>query len=106
MPKRAGNLNANLKSEMSNSEQIASSRSGTILLRWKLSYSFGKELPGSIGGVYVLLLGNAFLLVVFLDISLDRFLFLHDAYEACNLPSAAIADATAATEICRRGDYK
>ncbi len=53
-----------------------------------------------------LLLGNAFLLVVFLDISLGRFLFLHDANEACNLPSDAIADATAATEICRRGDHE
>jgi hypothetical protein len=58
------------------------------------------------GGSMNLLLGNAFLLVVFLDISLGRFLFLHDANEACNLPSDAIADATAATEICRRGDHE
>jgi hypothetical protein len=34
------------------------------------------------------------------------FLFLHDANEACNLPSNAIADAAAATAICRRGDHK
>ena len=58
------------------------------------------------GGFYVLLLGNAFLLVVLLDISLDRFLFLHDANQAYNLPSNAIADAAAATAICRRGDHK
>ena len=55
---------------------------------------------------YALLLGDVFLLVVFLDISVDRFLFLHDANETCNLPSNAIADAVAATTICRWRDHK
>jgi hypothetical protein len=53
------------------------------------------------GGFNVL--GNAVLLVVFLDISLGHLLFFHDANEACNLPSNAIADAAAATAIRRRG---
>jgi hypothetical protein len=35
--------------------------------------------------LYALLLGDVFLLVVFLDISLDSFLFLHNADEADNL---------------------
>jgi hypothetical protein len=47
----------------------------------EISCSFGKEASKSHRGFYVLLLGNAFLLVGFLDISLDRFLFLHDASE-------------------------
>jgi hypothetical protein len=56
------------------------------------------------GGSDYVLLGNAWVLVVFLDIPLDAVLFLHDANEAVNLPPNAIAFATLAKEICRRGD--
>jgi len=42
-------------------------------------------------GFYVLLLGNAFLSVVFLGTSLGRFLFVYDANNACNLgPNALV----------------
>jgi hypothetical protein len=95
-----------LKTEMSNSDQIPDSRSETMALGRKVACSLGKEASTPHRGFNVLLLGNAFLLVVFLDTSLGRFLFLHDANEACNLPSNAIADATAAKEICRRGDHE
>jgi hypothetical protein len=46
------------------------------------------------------LLGNAWILVVFLGLSLDRVLFLHDADEASYLPANAIASAASAKEIC------
>jgi hypothetical protein len=51
---------------------------------------------------YVLLLGNAWVLVDFLDLPLDLVLFLHDAGEADYLPANAIASAAPAKEICRR----
>src|ERR1017187_3379124 len=58
------------------------------------------------GGTCVLLLGNACVLVVCLDIHLDIVLFLSHAGEEDYLPANAIASATAAKEICRRGDHK
>jgi hypothetical protein len=54
---------------------------------------------------YVLLLGNARVLVDFLDLPLDLILFLYDASEADYLPANAIAAATPTKEICRRGDH-
>jgi hypothetical protein len=51
-------------------------------------------------------LGNALVLVVFLDRHLDGVLFLHDAGEANYVPANAIAPAAPAKEICRRGDHK
>jgi hypothetical protein len=54
---------------------------------------------------YVLFLGNALVLVVFLDPSLCLVLFLHDAHEPVYLPGNAIASATAEKEICRWGDH-
>jgi hypothetical protein len=51
-------------------------------------------------------LGNALVLVVFLDPALDVVLFLHDAGEADYLPGNAIAFAGPEKEICRRGDHK
>ena len=55
---------------------------------------------------YVLLLGNAWILVVFLDRSLDIVLFLPDAGEADLLPANAISSANPAKEICRWGDHE
>ena len=55
---------------------------------------------------YALLLGNALVLVVFLDPPLDGVLFLHDAGEADYLPANAIASTAPAKEVCRRGDHK
>ena len=55
---------------------------------------------------YVLLLGNALVLVVFLDTALDVVLFFHDAGEADYLPGNAIAFGGLEKEICRRGDHK
>jgi hypothetical protein len=55
---------------------------------------------------YVLLLGNALVLVVFLGVPMDAVFFLHDADEAVYLPANAIASAAPAKEICRRGDHK
>ena len=55
---------------------------------------------------YVLLLGNALVLVVFLDPSLDVVLFLHDAGEAGYLSANAIASAAPAKEICRWGNHE
>jgi hypothetical protein len=51
-------------------------------------------------------LGNALVLVAFLDVALDLVLFLHDAGEADYLPANAIASAAPAKEICGRGDHK
>jgi hypothetical protein len=50
--------------------------------------------------------GNALVLVVFLDTALDVVLFLHDADEADYLSGNAIAFAGPEKEICRRGDHK
>src|SRR5208282_3727033 len=52
------------------------------------------------------ILGNAWVLVGFLDLPLDLVLFLHDAGEAGYLPANAIAFAAPAKAICRRGDHK
>ena len=52
------------------------------------------------------LLGNALVLVVFLDSSLGLVLFLHDTGETDRLPANAIASAAPAKEICSRGDHK
>jgi len=51
---------------------------------------------------HVLLLGNARVLVGFLDLPLDHVLFLHDANEASHLPANAITSSAASKEICRR----
>jgi hypothetical protein len=51
-------------------------------------------------------LGNAWILVDFLDLSLDLVLFLHDAGEADLLPANAISSAAPAKEICRWGDHE
>jgi hypothetical protein len=53
---------------------------------------------------YVLFLGNAWLLVDFLDLPLDLVLFLHDAGESVYVPANAVASSALAKEICRRGD--
>jgi hypothetical protein len=45
-------------------------------------------------------------LVGFLDLPLDLVLFFYDADEADYLPANAIAAATPAKEICRRGDHR
>jgi hypothetical protein len=50
-------------------------------------------------------LGNALVLVVFLDPPLGLVLFLHDAREADYLPANAIASAAPAKEISRRGNH-
>jgi len=51
---------------------------------------------------YVLLLGNARVLVGLLDLSLDHVLFLHDAGQADYLPANAISSTAPPEEICRR----
>jgi hypothetical protein len=51
-------------------------------------------------------LGNAWILVDFLDRSLGIVLFLHDAGEADLLPANAISSAALAKEICRWGDHE
>jgi hypothetical protein len=51
-------------------------------------------------------LGNALVLVVFLDRPLDGVFFLHDAGEANYVPANAITFAAPAKKICRRGDHK
>jgi hypothetical protein len=55
---------------------------------------------------YVLFLGNALVLVVFLDPSLDGVLFVHDADAPNYLSGNAIAPAAPQKEICRRRDHK
>jgi hypothetical protein len=51
-------------------------------------------------------LGNAWILVDFLDINLGIVLFLHDTGEADLLPANAISSANSAKEICRGGDHE
>jgi hypothetical protein len=51
-------------------------------------------------------LGNAWILVDFLDLSLDIVLFLLDAGEANLLPANANSSANPAKKICRWGDHE
>jgi hypothetical protein len=51
-------------------------------------------------------LGNAWILVDFLDINLGIVVFLHDAGEADLLPANAISSTAPAKEICRWGDHE
>jgi hypothetical protein len=51
-------------------------------------------------------LGNALVLVVFLDPPLGLVLFLHDAREAEQLPADAISFTAPAKEIRGRGNHK
>ena len=51
-------------------------------------------------------MGNAWILVDFLDLSLDIVLFIHDAGEADLLPANANSSADSAKEIRRWGDHE
>jgi hypothetical protein len=55
---------------------------------------------------YVLFLGNAWLLVDLLDLSLDPLLLFHDAGKPFKIPGYAISLAAAKKEICRWRDSR
>ena len=56
--------------------------------------------------MYYYVLGNALVLVVFLDTALGRVPFRHDAHAPGYLSGYAIASATAAKEICCWRDHE